>query len=159
MKKFIAVLVVFLTIFSLTACGGGEENVPKQQTEPGVEEIFNKISTSVNLPEDILELSVTDLEDYYGITSDMFTEFKAIQNASGWQDEIVIFKATSQENASAIAALLEDRIEYSKGQMRDYSPEQYQILTKSNVIVKGLFVSMFVSTDSAQMDEIFSSHF
>lgn len=159
MKKLIAVFLIIFTLLSLTACINGEEKAPEEKAEPTVEEIFNKISTSVTLPEEITELSVTDLEDYYGITSDMVSEFKAIQNASGYQDEIVIIKATSQENAVSISALLEDRIEYSKEQMRDYSPEQYQILTKSNVIVKGLFVSMFVSADSAQMDEIFNSYF
>ena len=58
-----------------------------------------------------------------------------------------------------IEALLHEHIEYQKDSMKDYDPDQYQILGSSEVVTNGVYTAMFISAEQSTMAEIFSGSF
>ena len=122
-------------------------------------EIYQKITQSVAMPEETFELSAEDLADYYGIEADKVAEFAAVQDACGYKDEIVIIKAADDASAKEIETLLNGHIEYQRDSMKNYDLAQYDILVSSRVITNGVYVAMFISAGQDTMAEIFNGFF
>lgn len=154
MKKIIlSVTAVFMILVMLASCG-------KSTVESvNVKEVYQKITESVAMPEETVELAADDLVDYYGIEADKVAEFAAVQDACGYKDEIVIVKAVDDASAKEIEALLSEHIEYQKDSMKNYDPAQYDILGSSEVIANGVYVAMFISAEQSTMAEIYNGFF
>ena len=154
MKKIILSITAVLMIpVMLASCG-------KSAVEAvNVKEIYQKITESVAMPEETVELAAEDLSDYYGIEADKVAEFAAVQDACGYKDEIVIVKAVDEASAAEIEALLNEHIEYQKDSMKNYDPAQYDILGSSEVVTNGVYVAMFISAEQSTMAEIYNGFF
>lgn len=154
MKKItLSITAVLTALVLLASCG------KTAVAAVGVQEIYQKITESVAMPEETLELVADDLSDYYGIDPAKVAEFAAVQDACGYKDEIVIVKAVDEAAAGEIAALLSGHIEYQKESMRSYDAAQYDILCSSRVITNGNYTAMFISAAQRTMEEIFQSFF
>lgn len=154
MKKIIlSVTAVFMILVMLASCGkSAVESV-------NVKEVYQRITESIDMPEETVELAADDLVDYYGIEADKVAEFAAVQDACGYKDEIVIVKAVDDASAKEIEALLSEHIEYQKDSMKNYDPAQYDILGSSEVIANGVYVAMFISAEQSTMAEIYNGFF
>ena len=154
MKKYILpVTAVLVLLAMLASCGKGTaENA-------NIKEVYLKITESVSMPKETVELNVNDLTDYYGIKAEKVVEFAAVQDTCGYKDEIVIIKAADDASAKEIEALLNEHIEYQRDSMRNYDPSQYDILTSSEVITRGVYVAMFISAEQSTMSEIYNGFF
>ena len=154
MKKIIlSITAVLMITVMLASCG-------KSAVEAvNVKEVYQKITESVAMPEETVELTADDLADYYGIEADKAAEFAAVQDACGYKDEIVIVKAADEASAAEIAELLSEHIEYQKNSMKNYDPAQYDILGSSEVITNGVYVAMFISAEQSTMAEIYNGFF
>lgn len=154
MKKIILSITAVLMIpVLLASCGkSGVKSVD-------INDVYKKITESVAMPEETVELSSDDLTDYYGIEADKVEEFCAVQDACGYKDEIVIIKAKDDASAKEISDLLNDHIEYQKDSMKNYDPAQYEILGSSKVIVNDIYVAMFISAEQSKMAETFNGFF
>lgn len=154
MKKIILSITAVLMIpVMLASCGKSAVEAVK------VKEVYQKITESVAMPEETVELAAEDLSDYYGIEADKVAEFAAVQDACGYKDEIVIVKAVDEASAAEIEALLNEHIEYQKDSMKNYDPAQYDILGSSEVITNGVYVAMFISAEQSTMAEIYNGFF
>ena len=122
-------------------------------------DIYDKIASSVTLPEESIELTVNDFLDYYGIAPESIAVCAAIQDACGYKDEIVIIKAVDESAADEIHGLLEEHIAYQCDSMRNYDAEQYNILCSSKAVQNGCYAAMFVSAEQDEMNDIFNSFF
>lgn len=154
MKKVIlSITSVLMVLTMLAACG------KSVATDIDVKAVYDKITESVTMPEETIELTADDLIDYYGIESDKVAELAAVQDACGYKDEIVIIKAVDDASAAEIETLLNKHIEYQKDSMKNYDPAQYNILGSSEVIANGVYVAMFISSDQSKMAEIYNGFF
>lgn len=165
MKKIISALLICVLAFSLASCGTSAENNTSAEDNTvsmtasefiSVKDIMDKIESEGLLPEDRITLTTDNLLDYYGIESVWVVESAAVQNASGYQDEIIIINAS---NPSAVRNQLKDHIEYQKEQMKNYSPEQYALLEKCDTVENGNYIALFISDNADRMTEIFNSAF
>lgn len=154
MKKIIlSITAVLMITVMLASCG-------KSAVEAvNVKEVYQKITESIAMPEETVELAAEDLSDYYGIEADKVAEFAAVQDACGYKDEIVIVKAVDEASAAEIEALLNEHIEYQKDSMKNYDPAQYDILGSSEVVTNGVYVAMFISAEQSTMAEIYNGFF
>lgn len=153
MKKDVLLITAILMIaLMLASCGKGAADV-------SVQDIYQKMAETVTMPAETVELTADDLIDYYGIEADKVAQCAAVQDACGYKDEIVMIKAVDDASAKEIEALLNEHIEYQKDSMKDYDPDQYQILGSSEVINNGVYVAMFISAEQSTMAEIFNGSF
>lgn len=149
----LSIAAVLIILVMLASCG-------KSTVEPvNVKEVYQKITESVAMPKETIELAADDLDDYYGIKADKIAEFAAVQDACGYKDEIVIIKAVDDTSAKEIEVLLNEHIEYQKDSMKNYDPAQYRILGSSKVITNGVYIAMFISAEQSTMTEIYNGFF
>lgn len=154
MKKLITLIFsLVLCAALLTACG----KAPAADVD--VNAVYDKISSSVTLPAETVELTANDLLDYYGIAPESVASCVAVQDACGYKDEIVIIKAVDESAADAIHSMLQEHIAYQSESMRDYDAEQYAVLGSSKVVKHGCYTAMFISSEQDEMNDIFNSFF
>lgn len=154
MKKIVlSITAVIMMLIMLASCG------KSTVTTVNVNEVYQKITESVEMPKETVELAKDDLIDYYGIEADKVSEFAAVQDACGYKDEIVIIKAVDDASAKEIEELLNKHIEYQKDSMKNYDAAQYSVLGSSEVIANGNYVAMFISSEQGKMAEIYNGFF
>lgn len=115
-------------------------------------DIFSEIKTTYDVT-DLVEFSdAADLNRFYGIAAEDVKEFAGGINNSGVdQEEIVMVLAADNDAAERISQALENRLKSKLNETKNYNPEQYAIVEKSSVDVDNLYVSLFISENSAQM--------
>ncbi len=147
-----ALLLAFIGLFA--ACGKPAE--AKTLDLPG---IMTEIAMKTEMPAETVDLETDeDLEDYYGLDPALIRSFAIRQNASGYEDEIVMVEAIDETSAHAVAAMLESHRDDNREAMRNYSPEMFELLSKTTVDIHGRYVTMFVSAEAEAMKTIFNAH-
>ena len=112
-------------------------------------------STSADIDNENTEM----LKNYYGIEAEDVVSFEIRMNSSGVeQDEIVMIEAANEEAADRIEEALDRRLDDKENQMKNYLPEEYQMLEKCDVEQEGVYVTMFLSDDAQKMEQIFNSY-
>lgn len=172
MKKLISVLtaLAIATAAALTLSSCDKEPAESDQTEPAqtqlqavsgeftAADILAKIKSEFTMDFETIELYPDDMLDFYGIESEKIAELAGIQNACGYKDEIVIIKAVDENAADEIEDIFEQHIEDQKKTMKNYDPEQYQVLGSSIAEEDGVWVALFVSEDQAAMLDVYNSY-
>lgn len=150
MKKLAVILLTVAVCAVLCACTGDKKSDAKSLSD-----IWTDIKTQVTLTE-MNELNERNLDRNYGITADMAEEFAGGINSSGTnQEEVVLVKATSEDNAAKIKELLDTRYASKLSQNKNYNAEQAKIIEKCKVEQNGLYVSMIVSENADKITSIF----
>ena len=160
MKKLCSVLTaaaLLLAVVGLFAACGSKPAEAKTLDLPGIlSEIAMKVE---NMPKETVDLETDeDLEDYYGLDPALIRSFAIRQNASGFEDEIVLIEANDEASARSVADTLEQYRQDRMNEMRDYSPDMFTLLSKTTVDVHGRYVTMFVSAEADAMKAIFNDH-
>ncbi len=156
MEKITVVLCIIALLLA-ASCSGSKDN-----KDIDLNEVMERISSSIVLPsDDMMRLnSVDKLTDYYGIAADDVDSFAVQMNSSGvQQDEIAIIKAVDSKAAERVKEALQKRLDSKANQMKNYLPEQYEIIQKCSVQTKGYYVTLFISENANQMTQIFNSYF
>ena len=158
MKKTLSVLfaaALLLAVVGLfAACGKPEAE--KTLDLPG---IMTEIAMKTEMPAEYIDIQTDeDLMDYYGLDAKLIRAYAIRQNASGYEDEIVMVEANDEAGAQAVAAMLESHRNDNKTAMRGYSPDMFELLSKTTVDIHGRYVTMFVSADAETMKTIFNDH-
>ncbi len=154
MRKIASFLIVFAVLLTFTSCTNKQE-----QTAVSLEDIYDKLSGSISMDYEKIELAKEDLLDYYGIEAEKVEQFVAVQDACGYKDEIVMIKAFDEADAQKIYSALTEHIEYQKNSMRNYDAAQFDVLCKSKADINGTYVAMFISSSQDEMLEIYNSYF
>ncbi len=150
--KRIALTLAVLTAVCALLCACGKA---KAKAKP-ISEIWSQIKNEVTF-EDFSEYDdVAKLNRNYGITEDMVAEFAGGKNGSGVnQEEIVLIKATNEENAEAVRQSLETKFQSKLNQNKNYNAEQAKMIEGCKVEKNGLYVTMIVSDNAEQITGIF----
>lgn len=157
MKKILSALTaaaLVLAMAGLFAACGKPADVTLDL--PG---IMTELAAKTKMPAEFIDIQTDeDLMDYYGLDAKLIRSYAIRQNASGYEDEIVMVEANDEAAALTVATMLESHRDDNKVAMRDYSPDMFELLNKTTVDVHGRYVSMFVSADAENMKAIFNEH-
>ena len=154
MKKTIAFLLCALMLVSLAACGGESGNTVSLD----VTAAYEKLTQAATLPE-MLELDAGLMLDYCGIKEADVTAAKVLICADSLRtDEIWLVQAKDAAAADTIAKLAEKRLTKKGEESITYSPEQYAVVEKAELLRQGNFVALIVSPDVAPLAEAFRQY-
>ena len=155
MKKVIAMCLALLCLLSLAACGkesGGDTSAP---SVTDMNEMYGKIQQAVQMPE-MLKLDAAMMLDYCGIRQeDVKQAVVAICADSLRTDEVWLLEAVDEAAADRLVALANKRLEKKGEESITYSPEQYAVVEKAQLVQKGNFIALLVSPDSEAMAKVF----
>ena len=152
MKKRMILCLVCLMMFSLVACGTPEEsgnNAATVSVAPA--QLYTLLKEKVTQPE-MLELDAALMLDYCGIReADVQQAVVAICADSLRTDEIWILKASDEVAANKLIDLAKNRLKKKGEESITYSPEQYAVVEKAQILQNGNYVILLVSPSVADM--------
>lgn len=166
MKKITVLLLCALMLVSLVACGGESDagnaasgNVVSDNTVTlDVTAAYEKLTQAATLPE-MLELDAGMMLDYCGIKEADVTAAKVLICADSLRtDEIWLIQAKDAAAADTIVKLAEKRLEKKGEESITYSPEQYAVVEKAELLRQGNFVALIVSPDVATLADAFRQY-
>lgn len=150
MKRFLTVLLVLALSLSMAACGGSNVSVD-------ITQVKNTILTDLEVV-DPLDLPTERLQDLYGIAPEKVkTSACFITMGGAFPDEIVMVEAVDAAAAKEIADKLDARLADVKNQAQNYDADSYALLEKCEVRTTGVYVTLFISALSSEMQNIFDS--
>ncbi|MBQ4641982.1 MAG: DUF4358 domain-containing protein [Oscillospiraceae bacterium] len=155
MKRMIVFCLALLTALSLAACGNEPAGKNDTPTVTDMTQMYEKVQQTVQMPE-MLKLDAGMMLDYCGIRQeDVKQAVVAICADSLRTDEIWLLEATDEAAASRLMELANKRLQKKGEESKEYSPQQYAVVEKAQLVQKGNFIALFVSPDSEAMANVF----
>ena len=151
MKRLFMMIMAALMVFSLAACGGGEAAEVKQMD---MQQMYASIQEAVQMPE-MLNLDETLMLDYCGIRSEQVKQAVVVICADSLRtDELWLLEAVDEDTAKELVELANTRLRKKGEESITYSPEQYAVVEKAELLQLGNYVILLVSPDSAAMVQV-----
>lgn len=146
MKK---ILCVCLVLLFLTGCGA-------QTAKMDMAAVYADLGKAVQLPE-MLELDENMMLDYCGIQAEDVSQAVVMICADSLRtDEIWLLEAVDANAAARLMELAEGRLVQKGEESITYSPEQYKVVEKAQLIQAGNCIALLVSPDSEAMAQVFN---
>lgn len=143
------------------AAGGSNTQTEADPQAPGSQQggksvagIYEEITQKVSL---VSPMVVPDdfISNYYGIDVSTLDEYVfSMSEAAISAETIVILKAKDSGSTGALSAALQTVIDQKRSEMENYLPDQFQIVDKSSVQVKGDYVYLVISEQAAAIEPI-----
>ncbi len=153
MKKIAATILALLCLLSLVACG--KDSAQDAPAVTDMNQMYEKIQQAVTMPE-MLKLDAGMMLDYCGIRQeDVKQAVVAICADSLRTDEIWLLEAVDADTAQRLMELADKRLTKKGEESITYSPEQYAVVEKAQLVQKGNYIALLVSPDSAAMADVF----
>lgn len=152
MKKIFCTLLALVMLLSLAACGPdtpateptGNNQPPKELT---MSEMYETITNGVTMPEMLL-LDADMMLDLTGVKSADCKQAVIYICGDGLRtDEIWLIEAADQASLAGLKSLVQARLDFKADESESYSPEQYAIVQKAQVIENGLYLAVLVSPE------------
>lgn len=148
MKRFLTIVTLLALVISLAACGG--EEAPKS-VQMQAQEVYTQLSEKT-VKSAMLKLNEGLLLDLCGIRSeDVKQAVVAICEDSLLTDEIWVVEATDEAAAQRIIELAKNRLKKKGEESITYSPEQYAVVEKAQLLQNGSFVVLLVAPNVADL--------
>lgn len=158
MKRLIVLCLALVMAFSLAACGNNDsDNTEPSGTavEMDMQEVYTKVGQTVEIPE-MLALNESLMLDYCGIAAeDVKQTIVYICADSLRTDEIWLIEAVDDAAAKRIVDLANARLKTKGDESITYSPEQYAVVEKAQLLQQGNYIALFVSPDAEAMANVF----
>ena len=127
-------LVLLLWTFLIAGCGGTQT-----VTEKNLSQVLVEMQESSNLNESLRDLTMEDLENFYGIKStEVIPYFGKLTDVGIISDEIVLLEASNEDIAKELEDKLVARYEAKLNEMKDYLPDEYDKILRCGVLQNGL---------------------
>lgn len=162
MKKCILYVLTAVLLLGLTACGGEAQSTTPPATQPttsaapvppDMQSLYQTLSAQ--MPE-MIPLDADMLLNFCGIQAEDCTQVCAAICADGLRtDEIWLIEAADEAALERITALAENRLQIKGEESITYSPEQYAVVEKAQIITDGLYFALIVSPDADDLAELF----
>lgn len=153
MKKGISLLLTLLLVLSLAACGG------KQEAEVSVDVNALYESYSQYMPEMFYPDEETML-NFLGIQAQDCVQYKIAICAEGMRaDEVWLIEAKDETALETLRQLAQTRIEAKLDETESYVPDQYGIVEKAELLVKGRYLALLISPDVSALKAGFEAAF
>lgn len=154
-----AVIIVFLSVLIITIASGCSKPADKVLKAPKVSQIEDTVMKNIDTA-DMVKLDDKKLERVYGIKADEIEEYFVYMSTSNVKaDEVAVFKAKNNSEVEKIKAKIADRMLQLGTSFKDYLPEQYSLIEKYTLEVKGNYVFLVVSKDGQKIKSSFDKCF
>ena len=148
MKRFLTIITLLALVISLAACGG--EEAPKS-VQMQAQEVYTQLSEKA-VKSAMLKLNEGLLLDLCGIRSeDVKQAVVAICEDSLLTDEVWVVEATDEAAAQRIIELAKNRLKKKGEESITYSPEQYAVVEKAQLLQNGSFDVLLVAPNVADL--------
>jgi hypothetical protein len=152
MKKYIALLLALCAALGLAACAGTTE----EPLELNLEQIYGAMANATD--ETMTPINPGWLLDMYGIIPEDCEEAYVYSYNSGiMAAEIWLIKATSPEALARLKTLAENRLTALDNQSASYSPEMNKVVKKAQIITRGDYIALIISSNVEALAEIFNN--
>lgn len=168
MKKILSFILIALTICSLCACSVSTTDTEKQPLEEKVltdtdkkavlETVRDEIITVLEI-DDAMFIETEKLNSLYGIDSQKVVNSACFVTMSGtFPHEIIMVEAKEKEGADEIASVLENKLSEVLVQSKSYDAENYALAQQCRVYTKDNYVTLFLSPQHKEMQEILEKY-
>lgn len=118
---------------------------------------LEKVKAEVTLPEDMEDFDAKRLKRVFGITEEQAEDFSGAICTDGLkQDEFIYIKAKDEAAAKEIADKLQNNWQSKYNVIKNYDPDQVEIIESAKVETNGLYVSLVISSNAEQIKKIYS---
>ena len=149
MKKYIAILLVVL-VLCLAGCGGKDQTV----NVIDVEAVYD--SMEAVLPE-MLPMDEAMMLNFCGIKAEQCKQVGVAVCSDGLRaDEVWLIEAVDEGALEELKNLADGRLTRKGEESITYSPEQYEVVKKAEVITAGNYLAVLVSPDVDALVKIFN---
>ena len=158
--KLTAIIFSLVMVLMLCSCEllPAEQQTPNKDNLSFVEQITADIQEQCNLPE-MREVTEDQLAQQYGIDKTDVASFSAyVATDSMTKDEVVIIEALTESEANSIRDSLEDHYNVLLDETKQHLPDEYNKIKNTEVVKDGIYIRLFISDNSAKMDQIYASH-
>ena len=156
MKRMFSFLLAVLMLLSFTACGSekpAETTAPA--TEPTPVDLQATFDAMLAKMPTMIRLDETMMLNFCGIDAADCTTALVATCADGLRtDELWIIEAVDEAALERVKSMAETRLRMKCEESISYSPEQYAVVEKAQVIVDGLYLVVLVSPDVDTLAEI-----
>lgn len=119
-----------------------------------VEEVYQKIEQEVSLQSPAC-MDKDFISNYYGMDTDALEEYVfSISEDAAQAETVIIMKVKDEGDTESIADSLQEVVEEKKEEMRDYIPEQFAIVEKSEVVTKDNYVWLVISENEDKITSV-----
>jgi hypothetical protein len=156
MKTNIAISILLILALALTGCAGGDKAGAAKDWD--VEALYTQMESSVDMP-GMLELDDTMKFDFCGVDAAELNQSKMLVCEDSLRtDEIWLLEVKDAAGMREIDELIAARIKAKEDESITYSPEQYAIVQKHNVIKNGNFVALIVSPSVDELSAVVENY-
>lgn len=160
MKRLFAMILAVVMLLSLAGCGSNTneetqpETLPQESLAPAdMEKIYEAMAEK--MPE-MIRMDETTMLNFCGIQAQDCVQVVAAICADGLiTDEVWLIEAKDEAALERLKALAENRLQMKGEESITYSPEQYEVVQKAQVLTNGLYMALIVSPDVDALAEIF----
>lgn len=154
MKKLISLFSALFLLLLCVSCSQNSSGTADFKTQDAMDAMLAQAPI-----EDSLVLGESDMLDFYGISPEEMEQFSAVMCADGiTAKEIVLVKATSDDNAQKVETSLKNRLQNRANEADGYNPEQFAIIQKCEVKRDGRYIRMIISPEATQLTEIYNQY-
>ncbi|MBR3971515.1 MAG: DUF4358 domain-containing protein [Ruminococcus sp.] len=162
-KSIFLVVLCIIAVFTLAACGETEDKSSDTNVNIDLSVVLSDINKEFSIPADeMMQIEDTDsLELFYNILPEDVKQFAAQTTINTATDiaEIILVEAVDEEAADRIYKALDIRYNSQKDLTASYSAELLDIINKCSVEKNGNFVTLIMSSESADITEFYNSYF
>ena len=183
MKKIFIALTAAALALTLCACGGNSNHSSNSSTNNSTQAstastasaasqesaasategtaklqgALDKVKAQVTFPGETADYSAKRIQRTFGITEEQMEEFAGLYCNDGvTQDQIIYIKAKSDADVKDIQDELKANLDSIYNVIKNYTPEQVEMIQKATVDTEGLYVSLVISNDAEKIKEIFN---
>lgn len=121
-------------------------------------DMYEEISAQVGL-DDLMNLDSDTLENYYMISSALYSECAAFQSEDVVVPEIIMFiRAKDKNSAGTLKQILQDFKQMKENELQTYSPEGYEQVKNGEIIVNGNNLYLVISPDKDKIINIINQY-
>jgi len=153
MKKTIMISLVLVLLLSLVACGAAPSG--ETPVDMDMNAVYTQMGQTVTIPE-MLTLNESLMLDYCGIRSEDVAQAVVVICADSLRtDEIWLLEAVNEDAAQKLVDLANKRLTKKGEESVTYSPAQYAVVQKAQLLQEGNYIALIVSPDSEAMAQVF----
>ena len=147
-KRVLSVCLAFVLLLAIAGCDSDKVNMD-------VEAVYSNICAAVQVPE-MLPLNESLMLDYCGIRAEDVNKAVVVICADSLRtDEIWLLEAKDDASAQRLMDLAQKRLTKKGEESVTYSPAQYAVVEKAQLLQEGNYIALLVSPDSEAMAQVF----
>jgi len=154
--KSLFVLSAVMILFGISIGCSGKKEDAKDVPVHTIEERIKQVASMENMEKG----DMNRLKKLYHLDADEVQDFvlyTAESNAEA--NELAVIKVKQEKQAESVKEKITKRIEAQEVKLKDYRPEQYYLVEKHVLMVKGRYILFAVSKDAEKIESAFDKAF